>query len=265
MHGVVGAALLAVVDDVDAGGLLPGDHVGDGVATAASSAAGAAPLAPPAAAPPPWRARQAAGVGGENAFGAAAHCMTLPMNRRRIKQEQRRAARQAAHAGAELPPLTATSCRGTDKTSIRLGRRSMSTGTRRDSGSTRISPSEDVAGNGLLHRRALLGARHRLRRRDGHRRVADRRRRRAARRTIRGAWRLGAADAARCRRRRGSRRTSCARSSNPQERAAHLARAHAAPSAQRHGHAERPAFLHQPFRHAGHRSRRSTSSSSTAW
>ena len=29
MDGVVGAALLAVVDDVDAGGLLLGDHVGD--------------------------------------------------------------------------------------------------------------------------------------------------------------------------------------------------------------------------------------------
>ncbi len=32
MHGVVGAALLAVVDDVDAGGFLFGDDAGDGVA-----------------------------------------------------------------------------------------------------------------------------------------------------------------------------------------------------------------------------------------
>ena len=32
MDGVVGAALLAVVDDVDAGGLLLGDHIGDGLA-----------------------------------------------------------------------------------------------------------------------------------------------------------------------------------------------------------------------------------------
>ena len=31
MDGVVGAALLAVVDDVDAGGLLLGDHIGDGL------------------------------------------------------------------------------------------------------------------------------------------------------------------------------------------------------------------------------------------
>ena len=31
MDGVVGAALLAVVDDVDASGLLLGDHAGDGV------------------------------------------------------------------------------------------------------------------------------------------------------------------------------------------------------------------------------------------
>ena len=29
MDGVIGAALLAVVDDVDAGGFLLGDHVGD--------------------------------------------------------------------------------------------------------------------------------------------------------------------------------------------------------------------------------------------
>ena len=43
--------------------------------------------------------------------------------------------------------------------------------------------------------------------------------------------------------------------SNPEGRAAHAARAHAAPSAQRHDHAERPALRHLALGRSGHRSR----------
>ena len=55
MDGVVGAALLAVVDDVDAGGLLLRDHVGDGLADGGIERGGSASLSPRAAARPPWR------------------------------------------------------------------------------------------------------------------------------------------------------------------------------------------------------------------
>ena len=72
MDGVVGAALLAVVDDVDAGGLLLGDHVGDrlgdGGVQRRAAALSCKQLLDHLGGP-----RQAAGVGGENPGRAAPH------------------------------------------------------------------------------------------------------------------------------------------------------------------------------------------------
>ena len=75
VDGVVGAALLAVVDDVDAGGLLLRDHIGDGLRHGGVQL-GAAPLAGHQLVHHLFRPRQAAGVGGENSLGAAAHVMS---------------------------------------------------------------------------------------------------------------------------------------------------------------------------------------------
>src|SRR3569833_233105 len=64
MHGVVGAALLAVVDDVDAGGLLPRNDISHrGVDSGVQF--GAAPLAGQQLFRHRDRARQAASVSGE--------------------------------------------------------------------------------------------------------------------------------------------------------------------------------------------------------
>jgi hypothetical protein len=72
MDGVVGAALLAVVDDVDAGGLLLRDHIGDRLADGGIER-GAASLSREQLFDHLGGARQAAGVGGENPGGAAPH------------------------------------------------------------------------------------------------------------------------------------------------------------------------------------------------
>ena len=79
MDGVVGAALLAVVDDVEAGRALPGDHAGDRLGTAASSAARSAAALLPGEQQLDHlgRPRQAAGVGGENPCRAAPHVRSL--------------------------------------------------------------------------------------------------------------------------------------------------------------------------------------------
>ena len=69
MDGVVGAALLAVVDDVDAGGLLLRDHIGDRLVDGGvERARSAALLSGQQLLDHLGRPRQAAGVGGENSL-----------------------------------------------------------------------------------------------------------------------------------------------------------------------------------------------------
>ena len=77
VDGVVGAALLAVVDDVDAGGLLLGDHVGDGLVDGGVERGARCRFPGEQLLHHGGRSRQAAGVGGENSFRAAAHYAVL--------------------------------------------------------------------------------------------------------------------------------------------------------------------------------------------
>ncbi len=124
MDGIIGAALLAVVDDVDAGSLLLLDHAGDrlGDRSLERSVMGAGLLhvlqqqvhhLP--------RPRQAAGVGGENSLGAAPHCR-FP----RGGHLSKRADRPLDTLGprGQNPTAHSTSRVRTRQTSNRLGRRS---------------------------------------------------------------------------------------------------------------------------------------------
>ncbi len=132
----------------------------------------------------------------------------------------------------------------------------MNTGKRRDRGGNTRPSIEDVAGNGLIHRRALLGRGIMLA--GAMTAGAGASLTSAAAEPLKDdPWSLemGAARRRRCRCRRGSRSTWCARSSNPKTRIPQLARPHAAPSAQRHDHAQRRCTSRSAIRPAGYRPR----------
>ena len=76
VHRVVGAALLAVIDHVDAGGHLPGDDIGDRRVNRGTERSEVLPSASILFEQQPHhlrRPRQAARVGGENPVRAALH------------------------------------------------------------------------------------------------------------------------------------------------------------------------------------------------
>ena len=114
-------------------------------------------------------------------------------------------------------------------------------------------PIEQVAGNGLLDRRALLARRRHGGRRDDAPAPRSPARPPSRSRTIRGAWRW----ARPCRPIRWPSRfeKNVVRTlQQSEQRVPQLACAHAASSAAGHGHAQRPVLHHHAFRPAGHRS-----------
>ena len=248
VDGVVGAALLAVVDDVDAGIGLLCDHIGDGLATAASSAAWLAGFLSASRSSTTLAGRGRLPVWVVRILAVLRRIVSLLICRTHLSRSAARPLDSAAPVGADLAHcMTRRRAARTDEDADPPGEAIMSTGKRRTAAaraSTTIRTPSPATACSIA---ARCSARARVRRRDGRRGASltgaaaepladdpwslrDRRRHAAA------------TDAVEVREERG------AHAEQSQERAAQPARAHAAPSAQRHDHAERPALHH---RHTG--------------